>query len=170
MTTKAQYSVHPAAEIFPLMSKLEYAQLKANVTANGLREEIVTYQGQILDGRHRYRACIESGVEPSLRGYDGDDPVGFVVSLNLRRRHLSPGQRALVAANVATLKRGGDRSKAQNCALTHAQAAKQFGVSERLIDKASALLRAEAREHAAELVQQVRNGNMLLLTIRSGPL
>jgi hypothetical protein len=61
------------------------------------------------------------------------------------------------------LKRGGDRSKAQNCALTHAQAAERFSVSERQVDRASALLKAEAGcRAAAELMEQVRNGKIPL--------
>ena len=161
MSSEPEHTLHQAAKIFPQMSEAEYEQLKADIGTNGLREEIVTYQGQILDGSHRDRACLASHIEPRYREYEGDDPVNFVVSMNLHRRHLNASQRAMIAVALAKSKHGGDRTKPQNCALNHAQVAKQFKVSERQIDKASALLKASGQA-AATLVEQVRNGKMSL--------
>lgn len=49
--------------------------------ANGLRVPIVTIEGEagpvILDGRNRYRACVEAGVEPRFESYAGDKPGGL---------------------------------------------------------------------------------------------
>jgi len=135
MVVKTELAYHPAANILPQMNRTDFEALKADIVTNWLREKIVIYENQILDGRHRYRACLEAGIEPEFRDYEGDDPVRFVLSMNLHRRHLSPSQRAMIAADLATLERGGNRSKAQNCALTHAQAAEQFNVSERQVDK-----------------------------------
>jgi ParB-like chromosome segregation protein Spo0J len=163
MSANAEFTAHPAANIFSQMNQADYERLKADIVANGLREKIVTYQDQILDGRNRYRACTEAGIEPNFRAYEGDDPIPFVLSMNLHRRHLSASQRAMIAAGLATSKRGGDRSKAQKCALTHAQAAQQFSISERQVDKASALLNAKASGYAdAELVEQLRDGKISL--------
>jgi ParB-like chromosome segregation protein Spo0J len=163
MIVNAELTSHPAANILPQMNRADFEALKADIVTNGLREKIVIYNGQILDGRHRYRACLEAGIEPTFQQYEGDDPVAVVLSMNLHRRHLSSSQRAMIAADLATLKRGGDRSKAQNCALTHAQVAEQLGVSERQVDKGSALLKAEASGRAApELVEQVHNGKISL--------
>jgi hypothetical protein len=92
---------HPLANLFPLLTGRDFEALKADIAAHGLREAIWTYQGQILDGRNRYRACREAGIEPTFREWDGNGSlVAFVLSLNLHRRHLDAGQRAAVAAEV----------------------------------------------------------------------
>lgn len=129
------YASHPAAQIFPLMEGEAFAELKADIAANGLREPIWLYDGQVLDGRNRYRACLELGVEPAVREYEGEDLVGFVVSLNLHRRHLSPSQWAMAADRVATL-RAGDNQHAQICAPSQAEAAELMGISRRSVQHA----------------------------------
>jgi hypothetical protein len=104
---------------------------------------IVLFEGRILDGRNRYLACKEGGILPRIANYEGHDPVGVVASLNLQRRHLNPSQRAMIAAKLANSKPGGDRSKPQNCGLSHGQAAASYMVSKRLVYIASALLTAQ---------------------------
>ena len=91
---------HEMASIFPLMSEGELAGLAEDIRRNGLKEAIWLYEGKILDGRNRYRACKMAEVEPQTRVYTGDAAVDFVVSLNLRRRHLSQSQKAAVALEV----------------------------------------------------------------------
>jgi len=95
---------HPVAELFPLMSDEEFAGLCADIEANGLRSEIWTYEGKIIDGRNRFNACTKAGVEPRYREWNGAGSlVSFVVSLNLNRRHLSESQRAMVAQKMAQM-------------------------------------------------------------------
>src|ERR1700690_225381 len=94
---------HPLAELFPLIEGAEFAALVASIKENGQREAIVTLANKILDGRNRYRACIEAGVMPITMPYTGADPVKFVLDMNLRRRHLNEGQRAMIAAALCTL-------------------------------------------------------------------
>lgn len=91
---------HRLADLFPLVEGAEFAALVDDIKGNGLREAIWLYERQILDGRNRYRACIEAGVVPAFRQYEGDDPLAFVVSLNLARRHMNAGQLAMVALKI----------------------------------------------------------------------
>jgi ParB-like chromosome segregation protein Spo0J len=75
-----------------------HAELVADIRANGLLEPVTLYEGKILDGRNRERACVEAGVAPRYREWSGEGSLtAFVVSLNLQRRHLTPSQRAMVA-------------------------------------------------------------------------
>lgn len=87
---------HPIASMFPLIGGDELDQLREDLRIHGLREPIVIYEGKILDGRNRWRACIQAGVEPRFERYEGDDPHAYVVSLNLHRRHLTTNQKRQV--------------------------------------------------------------------------
>lgn len=92
--------IHPAAEMFPLLTGAAYDTFKADIAKNGLREPIWLCDGKILDGRNRYRACQETGIEPAFREYTGDTPVAFVWSLNGERRHLTDSQRGAIARKM----------------------------------------------------------------------
>ena len=93
-------AAHPFASIIPAMSEEEYVSLRQGIGAQGLQHPITLYQDQILDGRNRYRACDELGIEPRFDTYEGTDPVAHVLSLNIHRRHLSKTQLAMVALDV----------------------------------------------------------------------
>ena len=86
---------HPAADAFPMMDDGRYAELLADIRQNGQREPITICEGMILDGRNRYRACVEAGVDPKSREYVGD-PWAFAWSLNGARRDLEATVRALI--------------------------------------------------------------------------
>jgi len=93
--TAAQLKNHPAADAFPMMDAVRLDELKADIAANGQREPITLCDGMVLDGRNRYRACIDLGVEPNVREYSGD-PWAFAWSLNGARRDLEATVRALI--------------------------------------------------------------------------
>jgi len=95
---------HEVATLLPPMEEADYRELVEDIRAHGLIEPIWLYEGQIADGRHRYRACLDAGVEPRFRTWDGPGTlVDFVLSLNVERRHLTPAQRAAIAVEVLPL-------------------------------------------------------------------
>ena len=88
-------TTHPLAEYWPEMTADEYSELLASIKQNGVREPIFLLDGQVVDGRHRYRAAIDLGVDCPMRDFPaGHDPTDFVVDRNARRRHLSASSRA----------------------------------------------------------------------------
>jgi len=93
---------HPIAGLFPLIPQAELNELAESIQRSGQRDDIVLFEGMILDGRNRFRACAIAGVKPRTRIFDpkkdGPSPLRFVLDLNLSRRHLSTSQRAAIAA------------------------------------------------------------------------
>jgi N6-adenosine-specific RNA methylase IME4/ParB-like chromosome segregation protein Spo0J len=142
---------HPLANIFPLVEGPEFADLVADIREHGLHEPIVMFEDRVLDGRNRLRACEAAGVEPTFTVYQGDDPISYVVSLNLRRRHLNESQRAMVAAKLATLKLGGNQHSE---GLPIGRSSELLNVGERSVARAR-----EVQEHGtSELVHAVERG------------
>jgi transposase-like protein len=104
---------HPFAEIFPLLEGEEFRNLVEDIREHGLREHIWLYEGKVLDGRNRHRACIEAGVEPHFKEFQGDHAAAkaFVISKNIMRRHLSAEQKRKLIADL--LKKDSCRSDRQ---------------------------------------------------------
>ena len=138
-----QRAFHRLADVFPLIEGTEFDDLVIDAKTYGIREPIWILDEQILDGRNRYRAAKAAGVECRERIYTGDDPVSFVISANLKRRHLSTSQRAMVAAKLATLERG-DNQHSPIGETSQAQAAQLLNVGKRSVERA-----AEVRDGAA---------------------
>jgi len=91
---------HAASKIFPMMPDEAVQALAADIRANGLLVPIELCDGMIIDGRHRWTACTIAGVKPDTVEVDPEDPVAYVLSLNLHRRHLDETQRAMIAARA----------------------------------------------------------------------
>ena len=99
--TEIHYEYHEAASLFPLIEGEDFEQLKVDIAARGLIEPIWLHEDKIIDGRNRYRACIETGTEPRFRTWGGEGSlVLFVISMNLHRRHLTTSQRAAIAVEM----------------------------------------------------------------------
>lgn len=133
---------HPLADLFPLMSGDEFEGLVDDIKANGLRHPIVEMQGAILDGRNRHRACTAAGVALRSEEYTGTDPLAFVLSANLHRRHLNESQRAMVAAKLANMQNGQRKrsfANLQSTSVTQPAAAILLRVSPRSVANAKAV-------------------------------
>ena len=90
--------VHPAANVYPKISKAELELLADDIRINGQRERIRLLNGKILDGRNRWDACELAGIAPKSEEIVTDQPLAYVHSYNFNHRHLTPSQRAMVAA------------------------------------------------------------------------
>lgn len=165
LTKIGDHEVHPAAALFPMIAETEWPAFLDDIRTNGQRRPIVRIGKLILDGRNRLRACIEIGREPTFRAFgdevsDGADPIAFVVSENIHRRHLNETQRAFVGAELVPMyeaqakerQREGGRAKGQ-ANLPEAQtgqardhAARAVNVSPRSIEAALKVKRDAAPE------------------------
>lgn len=95
MTQVKEYEFHELSSIFPLMEGEEFIELCDDIEMNGLLEGIVLFEGKILDGRNRYKACKKLGETLKFREFPSYmDPLDFIISENIRRRHLNIAQRA----------------------------------------------------------------------------
>lgn len=168
---------HPVADLFPMMSDTEYADLLADVREHGLREAIWVHRdGRIIDGRNRHRACTEAGIAATCRTYEGDDGglVAFVISLNLKRRHLNETQRAGVGARIENMTHGGSRAREQDAnlhleiglglanvpAVPRAEAARLLNVSTRSVASAHKVI----DRGVPELIDKMDRGEIAVST------
>jgi hypothetical protein len=145
--TPTEPEFHPLANIFPLLDGEAFKALVEDIKKNGQREKIKLHEGKILDGRNRYRACKEGYRKPEYEELPPNtDPLAYVISANLHRRHLNETQRGIVAAKIANMRRGGKEanpSKDGIAPTSQADAAKLLNVSPKTVERASKLVGAD---------------------------
>jgi hypothetical protein len=91
---------HPYSKFFPEMTEEEYQTLKDSIQFQGYKgEQIETFEGKILVGRHRYKACLELNIDPPLKEFEGTkaEAADYVV-LNNTRRNITKAQWTCAAA------------------------------------------------------------------------
>ena len=153
------YEIHDYSLIFPAMPDDQFEVLVEDIRDNGCREPVVLFDGKVLDGRHRYKACVELGIEPVFVQYEGDDPLGFAISHNLSRRHMNESQRAMVAARLSMLGREGRPKKTVPIGTVSPIAEKQaklMNTSRRGVFRAKKVL----KDGTPELADAVKNGEI----------
>ena len=142
---------HPDAALFPMLPDDELRELADDIRRNGQQLPILIKDGQIIDGRNRYAACMMAGVEPMMEEFTGtDDSIkAFIVSANINRRHLTKSARAMAVAMVYPMPEKGGRGK------TNSLEIKEFNPG--LVSQARTVLR-----ESESLAQQVLAGTTSL--------
>ena len=149
---------HELANIFPMMNEVDFNNLKKDIQENGFDKEraILIYEGKILDGRNRFKACQELNIEPTIRNYEGSDPLYYVISNNLNRRHLNESQRTIVASKLVNIKLGSNQFKGMpfgTPSVSREKASELMKVSIRQIDRAK-----ELQEKRPEIIEKIEKG------------
>jgi len=173
---------HRLARYFPILEGEEFALLVKDIEEHGQLEPIVMVQGEILDGVNRYRACEQLGIDSIVEEYRGADPLSYVISLNIRRRHMDTSQRAMLATEMLpefekSIAEGKEERKDSSGQFTplrskdrsgydrekesaRGKAAKEFGVSGPTIQRAKRI-----KEAAPEKVDAIIRGEEKVTTV-----
>lgn len=159
---------HPLSEYLPELPASELKELANDIKANGLREAIVLLDGQILDGRNRFAACKIAKVEPAFVSFEDlssagalrdVDPLKYVASMNLHRRHLNETQRAAIADEMSRAsERGRPAEEKENGKPTMQEAAQVMNVPVSAVKRA----RAVRKKGSEELKKKVKEGKVSL--------
>ncbi|MBC8106247.1 MAG: DNA modification methylase [Anaerolineae bacterium] len=147
---------HKFAEMLPMMSEPEFESLKADIAANGQRDPIELFHGDILDGRNRYRAVLELKLRPITRKFKGTDADAIaLVYSRANHRNMTDTQKACAAVNFLphfedlAKSRMSEGGKGKEPIPTHSQsrdlAGGLFGVSGRYVSDARVLFERNAK-------------------------
>jgi len=166
-----EIQAHEYADIFPMMDGIDFDNLKKDLTDNGFDKTrpIILHEGKILDGRNRFKACNELSINPFFENFTGKEPLKFVISTNLNRRHLTESQRACVSQDCLPYfelearerQKGGQGGVLLSPNLEQAKstenAGRMFNVGKTYVSEAK-----KVREVNPELFQEVKQGKRKL--------
>jgi protein gp37 len=157
---------------FPDMPPVDFAKLVKSIRDDGLLEPILVYDGEIVDGRHRFLACERAQVKQKYTKLSGSHEKmrRIVLARNDARRHMTTSQRAMAAAKLAELERGNpgprnSKGKFESSPKpprggfgesTQADLAKDFKTSERSVNRARIVI----KRGGAALVKKVERGEV----------
>ena len=156
------YTQHPLSAAFPAMTPEEFQELKDSIENIGVQNPITLLDGMVIDGWHRYSACLELVMECPVVGLAPDtDPRDFVVAQNQARRHITKGQLIAAASKVyqwkplgANQHTGGSALSAE--ALSSKQMAEKLNVGVRSVEQ----FRVVERQAAPAVVDAVNRGEL----------
>ncbi len=143
---------HALSAAFPSMPDHDFDALVDDIKKHGLREPVIVFDGMVLDGWHRYRACEAAGKKCVTQKFEGGDPIAFVLSRNLHRRHLTGSQRAAAIVEAMEWRApGGKPEPGSGC--SESEMARAADVSDRTIRHAKVA-------HEAGLGEAVKEGKV----------
>ena len=156
------YAQHPLSAAFPAMTPEEFQELKDSIENIGVQNPITLLDGMVIDGWHRYSACLELVMEcPVVELAPDTDPRDFVVAQNQARRHITKGQLIAAASKVyqwkplgANQHTGGSALSAE--ALSSKQMAEKLNVGVRSVEQ----FRVVERQAAPAVVDAVNRGEL----------
>jgi ParB-like chromosome segregation protein Spo0J len=179
------------AKLLPKMSDEEFAELKASIETEGQHYPIVANENlEVLDGHHRFRACVELGIEPDFEVRRFEDKLlekKFVIEANLRRRHLNNFQLVELGVPLLEIEKelakkrqvtGGKNGRSMQVGLAPddakpvfsafkgkatAAVAKKVGVSTRTFERGKKILEKASEEDK----QQLREGKASISKVYS---
>jgi hypothetical protein len=153
-----ELQVHPYASAWPMMVGVARDQFVADMKMHGQRTPAIIQQssGLLIDGRNRKNAADILGWKLKTEVLDiaGEDLPEWIRSMNGVRRMMTKTQDACVAAELATMCRG--RNKSANLPIkpmSQSEAAALCGVSLRSVGKAVAI-----RKSHPKLFEQMKCG------------
>jgi len=152
-----------------MMTGDDYRVLVSDIRANGLLEPITLCEGKILDGRNRYAACLELGIEPRYREWNNESsPIAYVVSLNLARRHLTSSQRAVIALEVEKQLAEERKKTINNGEIIPQFFGKTSDITAKIVDVNPHYITDAKRiaQEAPEYVEKIRAGEMTIPEVK----
>ena len=170
---------HRLAAYFPIMEGEKFDKFVEDIKLNGQLEPIVTFKGEILDGVNRFKACQFLGIEPMFKEYKGADPLHYVISVNVHRRHLSESQLGIISNEMLpefekeAKKRQGNYSgttgpevdtlviDSEGFARAREQVAKEFGIGGRTVGRAKRIM----EKASPEKVELIKRGKESLFSV-----
>jgi phosphate uptake regulator len=96
-----------------------------------------------------------------------EDALAYVISMNVKRRHLTPSQRAIIVARLVNSSVGGDRHsvKLPN-EVTQEDVARLSGVAKKMVTDAAKVLKANRPDLADKVLKGELAVNKAVKTIR----
>lgn len=143
---------HPHADIFPYMGEGDFTNLYKSIEEHGLLESIKLYEGKVIDGRNRLRACHIANITPRYEDIETDDTLDYVLSTNQHRRHLTTGQKAIIAALMSK----------NDEHITQSQMAKTMNVSLRSVATTADIM----NKVEPEVIESLKAGHITINTAK----
>jgi len=105
----------------------DFDEFVNDIDRNGQIVPIGIFEGQILDGRNRYRACKQLGIEGKFEKVTPKNAKAYVTSINVHRRQLTRKQRSEHLLLLI--------SQQDSLQMTNSEVAKSADVSERTVER-----------------------------------